>query len=161
MKIIVQYQQDGAGGHLVNWPTNVHGAGAVSAAPNARTVQLFSVYPDSNAYAINDQLIINGPGYMKLPSGIIIQWGSGSTTSGQGDAVAFPVPFPTALNSLQITEAHAAGWGSGPNPAPTIYGWSNSSTPLTSFLVYAARIQVTGTPIWSVNTAYDWIAIGL
>lgn len=40
-------------------------------------------------------------GYQKLPGGLIIQWGSGLLTA--GSTVSFPIAFPTACVSVQVT----------------------------------------------------------
>lgn len=51
-------------------------------------------------------------GWQKLPSGVIVQWGSLSVTAA-GDGIAtFPVAFPTACMSVQLTVA--VGSTSGP-----------------------------------------------
>jgi hypothetical protein len=42
-------------------------------------------------------------GYQKLPSGLIMQWGRQDT--GFNDQIYFPITFPTALVSLQITDS--------------------------------------------------------
>ena len=59
-------------------------------------------------------------GYQKLPSGIIIQWGSvGSVASGSGATATFPVAFPNSflsavasfVNTGGISGSAAGGWG--------------------------------------------------
>jgi hypothetical protein len=72
-------------------------------------------------------------GYQKLPSGLIVQWGT-VTTSGSADtAASFPLTFPTAARSLQIAAISGASSGfatyntlaaAGFNAA----GWTSSST---------------------------------
>lgn len=47
-------------------------------------------------------------GWTKLPSGILIQWGTAATVSGAGSAgtaIAFPIPFTTCYN-VQLTAAN-------------------------------------------------------
>jgi hypothetical protein len=83
-------------------------------------------------------------GYQRLPSGLIIQWGSSVTTSGRADTVYFPTPFPNACFSVTVNEANASGWiqhDSSYNVdhvRPTVYGVSNLTK--TSFLVYGSRL---------------------
>lgn len=57
------------------------------------------------------------PGYQRLPSGLIIQWGiwSSHATPGNAVAVAFPLAFPTAIRSLVVsasanTTAQHSAW---------------------------------------------------
>jgi hypothetical protein len=45
----------------------------------------------------------NVNGYQKLPSGLIMQWGAQNTAF--NDQIYFPITFPNALVSLQITDA--------------------------------------------------------
>ena len=42
-------------------------------------------------------------GYQKLPSGLIIQWGSGATAADGSIAVTFPIAFPTACVGIHGT----------------------------------------------------------
>lgn len=96
-------------------------------------------------------------GYQKLPNGLIIQWGSGTTVTGNGDSVSYPIAFPTAARQVVVTEGSPAGWLS--PPSPTIYGGRISGT--TTFLVSGVRI-LTGTnvPAYQAGISYRWIAIG-
>jgi hypothetical protein len=45
-------------------------------------------------------------GYVKLPGGLIIQWGRRNVAAGAGQAFSTPIPFPTAVFTLV-----AAHWG--------------------------------------------------
>ena len=105
-------------------------------------------------------------GYQKLPSGFIIQWGSGATTTGNGDTVTFPVVFPTAAVSVNVIEANAQGWQQSiinENPhiqyAPTVYGTSDLIN--SSFKVYGCRVG-SGNTFNEMQTglSYHWTAIG-
>lgn len=51
---------------------------------------------------LNFGSVISANGYQKLPSGLILQWGT-STNTGISTAVVFPLTFPTSILSLQIT----------------------------------------------------------
>jgi hypothetical protein len=47
---------------------------------------------------------LSSNGYQKLPSGLIMQWGQSSTIGGDGNTtVTYPIAFPTAVGSVQIT----------------------------------------------------------
>ena len=42
--------------------------------------------------------VLSGSGYQKMPSGLIVQWGSGTcTTSQTAQSFSFPIPFPNAF----------------------------------------------------------------
>lgn len=43
-----------------------------------------------------------GNGYQRLPSGVIIQWG-GTVNTGTSSSVTFPIAFPSAVASINIT----------------------------------------------------------
>ncbi|MBP2643951.1 MAG: tail protein [Firmicutes bacterium] len=49
-------------------------------------------------------------GYQKLPSGLILQWGTVDLTNGSKD-VTFPIPFPNALFRVFVSEVSAEQWG--------------------------------------------------
>lgn len=42
-------------------------------------------------------------GYSYFPNGLIFQWGFGVATTGAGGTFTFPLPFPTAVFSIQVT----------------------------------------------------------
>jgi hypothetical protein len=44
-----------------------------------------------------------GSGYAHLPGGNLVQWGAAGTTGGGTATVYFPIPFPTACQSVQVT----------------------------------------------------------
>ncbi|OJA60428.1 gp53-like domain-containing protein [Burkholderia ubonensis] len=82
---------------------------------------------------------ISPNGYQKLPSGLIIQWGTGTTQSSGSVTLTFPVAFPTTCRS-----ATANNWGGG-----TVY------VGITSFSA-ASMVVNSGT----VGQNFTWIAIG-
>jgi hypothetical protein len=47
-------------------------------------------------------------GYQRLPSGLILQWGAGTTDSGGTVAMTFPIAFPTAVRQVLPTDQSAA-----------------------------------------------------
>ncbi|KVT57986.1 gp53-like domain-containing protein [Burkholderia ubonensis] len=83
--------------------------------------------------------LLGGSGYQKLPSGLIIQWGTGTTQSSGSVTLTFPVAFPTTCRS-----ATANNWGGG-----TVY------VGITSFSA-ASMVVNSG----SVGQNFTWIAIG-
>ncbi len=46
---------------------------------------------------------LSGIGWQKLPSGLIIQWGSYTTTGKGSKEITFPIAFPLACISLSVT----------------------------------------------------------
>lgn len=56
------------------------------------------------------------PGYQKLPSGLIIQWGLISFTS-QTMTISLPIAFPNNFFIVQATDVGAGGLGYGATPA--------------------------------------------
>ncbi len=96
------------------------------------------------------------PGFQSFNSGLILQWGTFSTTTGQGDAVTFPTPFPNACLGIVASEGNASGWVNTP-PQPTWIGTSNVTA--SGFLMWVVRL-VTGTPGYGVSDTTKWIAIG-
>lgn len=95
-------------------------------------------------------------GYQKLPSGIIIQWGSGQTPGTVSDVITLPIPFTTATYTVTITEAASAGWNPGPNYGPSIYGSNNRTT--TTFEVWG--VKWSGSFWGSGSLSYTWTAVG-
>jgi hypothetical protein len=93
-----------------------------------------------------------GTGYQKLPSGTIIQRGTGTTTNGTG-SVTFPVAFPTACRQVVAVESSATNWV----PSNfTVYGVGNK----TQLGVTIRSMNWNGS-VWAGNSGnFDYIAIG-
>jgi len=82
---------------------------ALSVPSNTETVL------DADFTGANQSLATSG--YQKLPGGLIMQWGTvPSTNDGNNQAITFPLTFPTAVTSIQVTgnnittTANAAHW---------------------------------------------------
>jgi hypothetical protein len=54
--VIFRLVQDGAGGHGFIWPTNVRNGGTINPAPNARSIQLFSLDTDGSLDAAGSMM---------------------------------------------------------------------------------------------------------
>jgi hypothetical protein len=67
-------------------------------------------------------------GYTKLPSGLIIQWGSGTTNPTGALPVAFPLAFPSAVYQVVVGPQYAG-------IASVTFGWQAVNN--SSFNVYA------------------------
>jgi hypothetical protein len=99
---------------------------------------------------------LGGVGYMRLPGGVILQWGTRiSNPSGITD-VTFPIGFPTTARSVVVSEQNAEGWGN--PPQPTVYGSQGADR--FGFIAYAARIQLSGVPAYGAGLGFNWMAIG-
>ena len=82
-------------------------------------------------YAAGFGASIATSGYQKLPSGLIIQWGSFSSSSTIGNpvAVTFPLAFPATVRSIQLTAANAS--------SSTSVAWTGGGATTTTFNAYA------------------------
>jgi len=82
-------------------------------------------------------------GTYTLPNGVIVKWGTGSTTSGVG-AVTFAAAFPTACNNATVTIA-------GGTTATTLNALLSGTLTASGFPVYGAAAQ---------SVSFFWQAIG-
>jgi len=91
-------------------------------------------------------------GYQKLPGGMIIQRGSGTTNLGTV-SIVFPIAFPTACRQVVVNESTASGW-SGSNF--TTYGTTGKS----QFGVTVRSVNWSGSSFALSSGNFDYIAIG-
>ncbi|MHA6478899.1 gp53-like domain-containing protein [Stutzerimonas sp. KH-1] len=127
-------------------------------ATSANTVEVISYTPAGlsgrvSALEVINQSLLSASGWQKLPSGLIIQWGSVAgasvaASSGISTAVTFPIAFPNAcLNAsvtAQLTSVQASAGIGTTDPAPSGFSLER-------------RNLATGT---SQTIAAKWIAIG-
>lgn len=66
-------------------------------------------------------------GYQKLPGGLILQWGSGTTPAGGGLAFTLPIVFPNACLAV-------AGNGNSAGVTPAIVTFTTSPSVITAFV---------------------------
>jgi hypothetical protein len=85
---------------------------------------------------------LSGSGYQKLPSGLILQWGSGSTASSAG-SVTFPIAFPTAFANASIVRSSAST-----STDMNSFAWSTATKTSMNVLSYQA------------STTFLYMAIG-
>lgn len=98
------------GGAPGNWQSaflTADQAVQVATAAQSRAMTANNVYLSplqlANAFTGSNQSL-TANGYQKLPGGLILQWGSiTTTTSPLGTPVVFPIPFPTACVSFGST----------------------------------------------------------
>ena len=91
-------------------------------------------------------------GYQKLPSGLIIQWGSATTSAGNTTTV-FPIAFPSGVSRITISEANAAGWSVSNLSVYGVHGQSSSQFSVKSF-------AWTGGAFSASVGVFNWLAIG-
>lgn len=100
------------------------------------------------------------PGYQILPGGTIIQYGSSTSGANGGTTITFPITFPNACISVNLTESNASStWpGDGSSGTPTLHGVSNGAS-TQSFGAYSMRWQNSN---WggSQGLGFMWIAVG-
>lgn len=86
---------------------------------------------------------LQGNGYQKLPSGLIIQWGTFSNTGNvNGTTVPFPIQFPNALLGLTVT------------PVDSSLGTTTAEAWVTGSNVSNFYLRSSG------NFNSSWIAVG-
>ena len=94
-------------------------------------------------------------GWQRLPSGVILQWGTNLMTTGYLDSFAFPLTFPNTGLMVVACEGSVGGWGS--SPVPTIYGVANISA--SGFQASCVEITSSGA-IYDKQAGFNWLAIG-
>lgn len=80
----------------------------------------------------------SGNGYIKFPTGIILQWG-GQTSAGNVANVTFPIPFPNNLFSIVLSPNQSSSKG---------IAWNNQS--VNGFQAHTEN----------AITLFNWMAIG-
>jgi len=127
----------GTGALVVN-SLSVTGSGTKTAWTISQNAALLSTYDSGSLKSAN--------GYQKLSSGIIIQWGSVSTSAGGSANVTFPIAFPTGFlngGASLITSG----------PLAIITGVNTGNT--TNMAVYASTTGGAGSAV-----SLFWHAIG-
>lgn len=116
---------------------------APTAAVNTSTTQLATT-----AFA-NPASLLSANGYVKLPSGVIMQWGSATAsaaTSGTSTVVTFPLAFPTGLTFASAVCNFAVVGTS---------AWNLTASTTTTMTLQRSNNASTDT-----GTAFKWFAIG-
>ncbi|HWJ72603.1 MAG TPA: hypothetical protein VNX29_05480 [Kaistia sp.] len=111
--------------------------------------------------AVRGSFSLTAPGYQKLPSGMIMQWGtavvgaSGVVTS--GGTVTWPVAFPNACRMAMASAGSAANTTNGYLPSCGFSAFSAT----TGTLICDTLTGGSATPIFFNQTAnIRWLAIG-
>ena len=95
--------------------------------------------------------VLNANGYHKLPSGLILQWGSGGGT-GADPAIVFPLAFPAACRSVVATCRVVSA-------DPALVACAVDLVTTTGFTARPRFAQSGGTVAYANNT-FNWFAVG-
>jgi hypothetical protein len=119
---------------------------------NASLRQKVAALPDLRAM-FGGTGLLGANGYMRLPGGLIVQWGNNSTEVGGNVNFAFPLTFPNACHIVLAMEASADGWGPG---SCRVFGCNlktQAGTIISSAVVTAGAVTFG-------SAAFFWIALG-
>jgi hypothetical protein len=144
-------QQGGGGGQGTNKLFfGYDGAGHIRAQVDATDFGGIAFVSDLAAYATLSSLAGSAAanGYQRLPSGIIIQWGTILGLTGGPTTITFPIAFPTALLNTNASAADGAG--------PTVVNCFGGST--TGF--QANAWSQSGSAFIRFARFIEWICIG-
>ena len=115
-------------------------AGIMSAADKTKLDGLTQGIAESNFTGVNQNLSDNG--YQKLPGGLIIQWGSTSSTVGGANTLetaTFPIPFPTDTFCVIVGTITSSTDSNGAQAMAQVVSWTR-----TGFTWYSDRFEVSG-----------------
>lgn len=97
----------GTANQLAYYATSTNAVSGTNAIPNGTTATTQAVNDSSTKVATtgfaNPANSIGTNGYNELPSGLIIQWGTNNTNSGNPVTFSFPTQFSTACYSFTAT----------------------------------------------------------
>ncbi|MFV3413228.1 phage tail protein [Pseudomonas nitroreducens] len=102
-------------------------------------------------YSAGMQASLSATGYQKLPSGVILQWGTVTTGSNGIGSLVFPMAFPTTCCSIQLT-----GWTAGASAAGAASLGTFSNTGATVYGMMVSPSAGTG----PIALAMHWFAVG-
>lgn len=94
-----------------------------------------------------------GNGWLTLPNGLILQWGSYLNTQSSDNTVVFPIAFP---NTCFIV---IPGVNQPPNPGDTTYTATTDEAYRNRFNLRTRRVN-SGGPTYAANISVNWFAIG-
>jgi hypothetical protein len=108
-------------------------------------------------------IVINGngaaqiatPGYQKLPSGLIIQWGQATCAAGTTSSTTFPIAFPNACLNVMASGFNASG---NTQAYVTVNGRNSTVFTWSAFFATGGSVPVLAATAASVQAW--WVAIG-
>lgn len=119
---------------------------ATTAETQAYTDTDRAITPGGLSAAFQALRSVGSSGYQRLPGGLIIQWGQWLTTGGNAGTVGFPVDFPNACLSVQVTCTSSAA---------NDYIATVSAKTASQFSVRTANGSGA-----AINVGFEWLAIG-
>jgi hypothetical protein len=105
-------------------------------------------------------ILLNPFGYCTFLNGLIMQWGRVNTTQtadGASQTVTYPIPFPTQVVNIQITDQVP---GANPPASNGLYQVVMDGTLNYSLTSVTVRLQNPGTTANTNGTAFMWLALG-
>lgn len=133
-----------AGYAPLNSPAFTGSPTAPTPATGVRSIAIATMQKFADEFAAS----LAGNGYQKLPSGLIIQWGSNNTPGVSTGTITFPIAFPTATISC---------WGNDASAGATVVGTLGfGASTNTNVVWYGAQ----GAVAYSSISQFFWYAIG-
>lgn len=133
-------------------------------ANNGRLRAALGAYNTNDAFCatlLGDFTLSVGGGYFyeRMPNGAIIQAYTGSSVTGGGDLVNFPIAFPNTCIQVLAQEANPAGWLVGSPLSVTIFG--TMAIGAGGFQLYTASWSQSNAQ-WTIRggIGYRYIAVG-
>ncbi len=129
--ILYKFQLEDAAGNVISVFDNIEPPGSMASMGGASGPAFF--------------FTASTPGYQRLPSGLLVQWGvTAGITSNTNLVVTFPLTFPTQLLTAQCTPV-----GSG-----------NSATPVSGAIALSSTANLILYNKSASTEAFHWLAIG-
>jgi len=94
---------------------------------------------------------LSANGYQRLPSGVILQWGTATTGSDGVGTLVFPIAFPNICCSVQLT-----GWTAGSSAGGIASLGTSTKTGATVYGMMVSPSSGTG----AISLTMHWLAIG-
>lgn len=101
----------------------------------------------ANTAFVNKAFSAANPGYVELPSGIIMEWGSGTISGNTASAILLPLAFPNAIWNVSATPNSSAR-----SYAAQVYGAVQNG--------FSVAIYAVGNSPFIDNVPFYWFAIG-
>lgn len=102
-------------------------------------------FPDTTIQTTAGLTSFTGTGYTKLPNGLYVQWGTGTTTPGSPSTIYFPTAFPSTCLGVYNTYTN--------NTGAQMWLSAVTSRSTTSFYIL---VNIGNTQTMN----YTWMAIG-
>jgi hypothetical protein len=118
---------------------------------------------DLGDMTLNSMFSINyaANGHAFLPNGLLFNWGTGDTSTGQLDVIAFDRPYPNYIASITVSEGNAGGWDF-PAPATfvTIFGTNRIPGNNAGFYLSVTVVGQGGGLTHQGGINFNWFSVG-